>query len=113
MDIFFRLQNINGWNHVRSARYKNTTLINREIEYNEPDIEENELQNRRIKVIMDSISNLGERCQTMLKLFYFERKSFREISEIMEMDEASARNAKYRCQEQLKKMAQITPNGTR
>ena len=99
----FQIAKYKWLDHVRSARYKNTTFINREIEYDEPDIEENEMQNQKIKIIMDSISNLGERCQTMLKLFYFERKSFREISEILEMDEASARNAKYRCQEQLKK----------
>lgn len=109
----FQIAKYKWLDHVRSARYKNTTFINREIEYDEPDIEENEMQNQKIKIIMDSISNLGERCQTMLKLFYFERKSFREISEILEMDEASARNAKYRCQEQLKKMSQIIPNGTK
>jgi RNA polymerase sigma factor (sigma-70 family) len=60
---------------------------------------------------MDSIDQLGERCQLMMKLFYFERKSFKEIAELMAMDEASARNAKYRCQEKLKKMTQIIPNG--
>lgn len=109
----FQIAKYKWLDHVRSARYKNTTFINREIEYDEPDIEENEMQNQKIKIIMDSISNLGERCQTMLKLFYFERKSFREISEILEMDEASARNAKYRCQEQLKKLSQIIPNGTK
>ncbi|MBK5212725.1 MAG: sigma-70 family RNA polymerase sigma factor [Flavobacteriaceae bacterium] len=96
---------------VRSIRYKNTTFINRELEYDESDTDENEAQNRKIKLIMDSLNQLGERCQLLLKLFYFERKSFKEIAEIMEMDEASARNAKYRCQDQLKKMAQIIPNG--
>ncbi len=96
---------------VRSVKYKNTTFINREIEYDESDTDENEVQNRKIKLIMDSIDQLGERCQLLMKLFYFERKSFKEIAEIMAMDEASARNAKYRCQEQLKKMTQIIPNG--
>lgn len=99
--------------YVRSVKYKNTTFINREIEYNEPDIDENEAQNKKIKLIMESISNLGERCQMLLKLFYFERKPFKEIAKIMAMDEASARNAKYRCQEQLKQMTQIIPNGSK
>ena len=96
---------------VRSVRYKNTTFINRDLEYNEPETDENEVQNRKIKIVMESLANLGERCQLLLKLFYFERKPFKEIAEIMAMDEASARNAKYRCQEQLKKMTQIIPNG--
>ncbi len=109
----FKIAKYKWLDHVRSARYKNTTFINREIEYDEPDIEENEMQSRKIKIIMDSISNLGERCQLLMKLFYFEQKPFKEIAKIMAMDEASARNAKYRCQEQLKKMTQIIPNGSK
>lgn len=94
----------NKWlDQVRSAKYKNTTFINRDIEYDEPQIEENEILNRKIRIIMDSINKLGERCQLLMKLFYFEQKPFNEIAEILAMDEASARNAKYRCQEQLKK----------
>src|SRR5690606_9108228 len=109
----FQIAKYKWLDHIRSVRYKNTTFINREIEYDEPEVEESELQNKKIKIIMDAIGNLGERCQTMLKLFYFERRPFKEIAVIMEMDEASARNAKYRCQEQLKKMTQIIPNGTK
>jgi RNA polymerase sigma factor (sigma-70 family) len=107
----FQIAKYKWLDHIRSVKYKNTTFINREIEYNEPDTDENEVQNRKIKLIMDSIDQLGERCQLLMKLFYFERKSFKEISELMAMDEASARNAKYRCQEQLKKMTQNIPNG--
>lgn len=104
----------NKWmDYLRSSRYKNTTFINRDIESVEIDMEESELQSNRIKLIMDSINELGERCQLLLKLFYFERKPFREIALIMAMDEASARNAKYRCQEQLKKMTQNIPNDTK
>ena len=109
----FKIAKYKWLDHLRSMKYKNTTFINREIEYHEPEIEETESQNRKIKIIMDSIEHLGERCQLMMKLFYFERKSFREIAEIMSMDEASARNAKYRCQEQLRKMTQIIPNGSK
>src|SRR5690606_5929943 len=107
----FKIAKHKWLDYVRSMKYKNTTFINRDLEYNEPDADENEIQNRKIRLIMDSINQLGERCQLLLKLFYFERKSFKEIAEIMAMDEASARNAKYRCQEQLKKMTQIIPNG--
>lgn len=101
----------NKWmDHLRSLRYKNTTFINREIEFDDSDTEENELQSRKIRLIMEALGQLGERCQLLLKLFYFQRKPFKEIAEIMEMDEASARNAKYRCQKQLKKMTQNIPN---
>jgi len=104
----------NKWmDHLRSLRYKNTTFINRDIEFDESDVEENEAQSRKIKLIMDAFDQLGERCKLLLKLFYFQRKPFKEISEILKIDEASARNAKYRCQEQLKKITQNIPNGSK
>ena len=96
---------------VRSVKYKNTTFINRDIEFEEPEIDIEVSNNKKVKIIMDCIGNLSERCQTLLRLFYFERKPYKEIAQILEMDEASARNAKYRCQEQLKKMTQTIPNG--
>ncbi|CAM3350000.1 RNA polymerase sigma factor [Aequorivita lipolytica] len=109
----FQIAKYKWLDHVRSVKYKNTTFINRDIEYEEPEIEIEENKSQKIKLIMDCIGNLGERCQTLLKLFYFERKQYKEIAQIMSMDEASARNAKYRCQEQLRKMTQIIPNGTK
>ena len=107
----FQIAKYKWLDHVRSVKYKNTTFINREIEYDEPDIEIGEATNKKIKILMDCIGNLSERCQNLLKLFYFERKPYKEIAQILSMDEASARNAKYRCQEQLKKMIQTIPNG--
>ena len=107
----FQIAKYKWLDYVRSSRFKKTTSIDREIEYNEPETDENEAQNKKILLIMESIKQLGERCQLLMKLFYFERKPFKEIAEIMAMDEASARNAKYRCQEQLKKITQTVPNG--
>ena len=107
----FQIAKYKWLDHVRSVKYKNTTFINRDIEYDEPDIEIDEVTNKKIKLLMDCVDNLSERCQTLLKLFYFERKPYKEIAQILSMDEASARNAKYRCQEQLKKMTQTIPNG--
>ncbi len=97
--------------HLRSASYKNTTFINREMEYFETENEEDEFKNQQLKIILESISKLGERCQLLLKLFYFKRQSFKKIAKLTQMDEASARNAKYRCLEQLRKMTQSIPNG--
>lgn len=106
----FQIAKYKWLDQVRSLKYKNTTFINREIEFEAPNTAEAELENKRIGIIMDSIEKLGERCQLLLKLFYFERRPYREIADIMAMDEASARNAKYRCQEQLKKLTQTIPD---
>ena len=106
----FQIAKYKWLDHLRSAQYKNTTFINRDIEFVESLTEEDEARNKKINRIMEAVDQLGEKCQILLKLFYFEKKSFREIAEIVEMDEASARNAKYRCQEQLRKLTQIIPN---
>lgn len=104
----------NKWlDHLRSVRYKRTTFIQRELEAEPSELEEMEEKNKKVEILMDSIGQLGTRCQTLLKLFYFERRSFREIAAITGLDEASARNAKYRCQEQLKQITQEFPNGNK
>jgi len=109
----FQIAKYKWLDHVRSVKYKNTTFINRDIEYDEPEIEIEDLKNQKIKIIMECIGNLGERCQILLKLFYFERKNYKEIAKILSIDEAYARTAKYRCQEQIKKMTQTNPNGSK
>ena len=108
----FRIAKHKWLDYLRSAKYKNTIFINHDLEFNEQeeDIEDNNDQG--IKSIMDCFEKLDERCQMLLKLFYFERRPFAEIAKILAMDEASAKNAKYRCQEQLNNMIQIIPNGT-
>ena len=104
----------NKWmDHLRSARYKHTSPINRDLEADQSEMIEMEEKNKKIELLMESMGKMGERCQTLLKLFYFERRSFREIADITGLDEASARNAKYRCQNQLKKIAQDIPNDNR
>lgn len=49
-------------------------------------------------------AQLGERCQTLLKGFYFMKQSLQEIAERLGIGEASAKNEKYRCMQRLKKI---------
>ncbi|MDF9795462.1 RNA polymerase sigma factor (sigma-70 family) [Catalinimonas alkaloidigena] len=49
-------------------------------------------------------AQLGERCQNLLKRFYFLKQSLQEIAEVMTIGEASAKNEKYRCMQRLKKI---------
>lgn len=106
----FQIAKYKWLDYLRSKEYKNTTFINRDIELEESQSEEDELKRIQINAIMTAVGQMGEKCQTLLKLFYFERKSYKEISKIIGIDEASARNAKYRCQEELKRMTQIIPD---
>ncbi len=46
---------------------------------------------------------LGEKCRQLLMLFYFKKKSFKEIAGILAFtDEKSAKNQKYRCIQKAK-----------
>jgi RNA polymerase sigma factor (sigma-70 family) len=46
---------------------------------------------------------LGEKCKQLLTLFYFSKKSFREIAAVLAFsDEKIAKNQKYRCIEKAK-----------
>lgn len=49
-------------------------------------------------------AQLGERCQNLLKSFYFMKQSLQEIAERLGIGEASAKNEKYRCMQRLKKI---------
>lgn len=49
-------------------------------------------------------AQLGERCQDLLKRFYFVKESLQEIAQAMGIGEATAKNEKYRCMQRLKKI---------
>ena len=53
---------------------------------------------------LDLLTQLGQKCQEILKLFYYQKKSFEEIALILEYTNAdNAKVQKYKCIEQLKK----------
>lgn len=49
-----------------------------------------------------AIAQLGEKCRRLLRLFYYEKASLREISTVMAYTEKTAKNNKYRCMRQLR-----------
>lgn len=49
-------------------------------------------------------AQLGERCQDLLKRFYFMKESLQEIAQVLAIGEASIKNEKYRCMQRLKKI---------
>jgi len=53
---------------------------------------------------LDMLTQLGQKCQEILRLFYYQRKSFEEIALMLEYSNAdNAKVQKYKCIEQLKK----------
>lgn len=73
--------------------------------FNLPDDNDNGKEEKLM--IVDSIlDTIQERCKQLLKLFYFEKKSMQEISEIMNFSSMqSAKTQKYKCLEKAHQMA--------
>lgn len=55
------------------------------------------------ELVAKLVASLGEQCQQILRLYYFERRSMQEVAEITGFkDEQKARNKKYKCMKALK-----------
>ena len=95
----------NKWLDVlRSKRFKSTQTLTEErsLYLKQDDSIDETDTSKKLDLAMDAFKNLGEPCKSLLKTFYFEKKSLREISEELEMEESSVRNKKYRCMEKLR-----------
>ncbi|MEX0996296.1 MAG: sigma-70 family RNA polymerase sigma factor [Flavobacteriaceae bacterium] len=99
----------NKWiDYLRSNQYKKTTQITADINVQTEVLsEDNKEFDQRLNLIETHFKRLGNECKELLKSFYYEKKSLREIAKIFDINEASARNKKYRCIQQLK--TQINP----
>ena len=98
----------NKWiDNVKSYRFKKTkSAFNDQLTNTKSEdinnLNDEELENKKLSLTMEAFKNLGQPCKQLLKIFYFEKKSLRDIALELEIDEASARNKKYRCMEKLR-----------
>ncbi|QNJ97146.1 RNA polymerase sigma factor [Constantimarinum furrinae] len=105
----------NKWTDtLRSARFRKTSSLSNTFQlegnsFEESDSETNAQNDLRLTVAMESFQKLGEECKQLLRSFYFEKKSLREIAEVFAIEEASARNKKYRCIQKLRELT-LSPN---
>lgn len=68
-------------------------------------IEENDGRDREISLVQQSLERMGEPCKTILKDFFYHKKSMEEIAQKMNYtNAANAKNQKYKCFNRLKKM---------
>lgn len=74
----------------------------------EPDtlttIIEEDVQEKYIDEVIHHFQKLGEKCRNILNMYYYKKKSMKEISLILKITEASAKNNKYRCLQKLREM---------
>ena len=66
-----------------------------------PDLEINE--EKDFEIAKAAFNLLGEKCKQLLILFYFKKKSYRELASFLAFgDERTAKNQKYRCLQKAK-----------
>ncbi len=98
----------NKWlNHLNSVRYKKTNSYENHVQTlsNKKTIEDDifkEENNNKMDDVTNAFETLGDACQKLLSVFYYDNKSLRDISKLLNITEASARNKKYRCIEKLR-----------
>lgn len=94
----------NKWlDHLRSAHYKKVSRINDEVDQFAEDL----LPEEDVKCILEvknKLKYLGENCREILKRFYYEKESMREIAAHFKWTEATAKNNKYRCLQRLREL---------
>ena len=59
----------------------------------------------QLTITLSAFENLGQSCKDLLTWFYFHKMSLKAIAESLDMEEASAKNKKYRCIQKLKELA--------
>jgi RNA polymerase sigma factor (sigma-70 family) len=106
----FRISKNKWLDHLRfSKRMQKVPLTEEVNEVQESDLKAEEEQ-LLIKKIKQNFRLLGELCRDVLERFYYHRQSMRVIAKELNWTEATARNNKYRCLQQLRKS--INSNST-
>ncbi len=101
----------NKWMDVLRSQGFKKTIVTSKLNYFEPSAEENNgidddiLKDKRLEDVMLAFKNLGDACKSLLRKFYFEKKSMKLIAEELALDSASTRNKKYRCMQKLREIA--------
>lgn len=90
---------------TKSARFRKTKEWNDNYDQPVDDSRIAGLMNTEVVNYATGLMNkLGEKCQEILTLFYYEKKSMQEIGSALVMQPDSVKNEKYRCMQRLKKL---------
>lgn len=65
-----------------------------------------DMKEKLLNIVHNALQSLGDRCKTLIKSFYYDKKSMTEIAEVMGFNnQAVATATKYRCFKDLKQKA--------
>lgn len=95
----------NLWLKVLSKKKIKVSITDYEKYYQIPITEEHIEDENQINKVTEAIKQLGEKCRQILTSFYFEKKKMTEIADELGYTNAeNAKNQKYKCMQQLKKL---------
>lgn len=91
----------------RDTNFENIENLN--LEWDDYSIER---KDKEIQDLQNALSQLGEKCQEILKLFYYQEESLDVITENMQYENKNvAKSQKSRCLKQLKEILTLIRNG--
>ena len=94
----------NKWmDHLRSTPFKKNMPIN-DLVHKLPEANIEEVDNDFINDVKKHFENLGENCKELLARFYYKKQSMNTIAKRFAWTDATARNNKYRCLQQLREI---------
>lgn len=68
------------------------------------DIHALEEEYEKVNQLTQLINRLGDACQKLLQLFYYDKSSLKDIATVMGITEKTAKNNKYRCMQNLRQL---------
>jgi RNA polymerase sigma factor (sigma-70 family) len=91
---------------VKSYGFRNKKAMGPDFSIENDDISQLQsmIDSEEVQQLNDSFHQLNQKCQEILTLFFYERKSFAEIADILGYTENSTKNEKYRCMIKLKEL---------
>jgi RNA polymerase sigma factor (sigma-70 family) len=97
----------NKWmDYLRSAYHRKTVPLENSSNHDTlPDDQERSSETEKLGLTMEVFERLKGTCKSLLSQFYFEKKSLKEMADLLNLDPASVRNKKYRCMQELRALA--------
>ena len=104
-------KNLSRQQYRSEIRKKNAGAEHYMMNYILEDAEDKMTEEQHIEQIRQQFQNLGDQCQQVLSLYYFERRSMEEISATLGYkNPETTKNQKYKCMERLRRMVFRTKN---
>lgn len=95
------------WEKTRSQKKQfNISIDEMVVSDTMPNILDQWLKREEQEKFQQLYEKLGDRCQDILRRFYYEKENMKQIAQVFSLTEASARNEKYRCMQRLKTIFQ-------